>query len=351
MNAEMSVTEEHSDPTVGARQPAVAGAPTSARAGHRPGHGLQRALTRYGLLVAFLIVIAVFGALKPSIFLTVENLKSVITIAAPLVILSVGLTVVLVMGDFDLSLGAMTGLGGAVAVVLMTEGTYFVFAIVVALLLAIAVGLTNGILVAYLRGSSFIITLALTNVLIGVELLFTDGKSITTGFERGYLNIAQTTPLFGLNTQVYVAAVLALIVGLLLGKTEIGRYMYAVGNSPEAARLAGLRTRQLRTIGFIVVALSATVAGILLTSQAGGSTPQQGASYLLPAFAGAFLGSAVFKPGQFNVAGTVVGVLFLGTVQTGLTIMDFSTAVVNIVQGAILVAAILLSQFDRRNRR
>ena len=108
------------------------------------------------------------------------------------------------MGDFDLSLGAMTGLGGAVAVVLMTEGNSYIVAILLAFLMAIAVGLTNGILVAYLRGSSFIITLALTNVLIGVELLFTDGQSITGGLDHNYLNIAQTTPLFGLNTQVYV---------------------------------------------------------------------------------------------------------------------------------------------------
>jgi ribose transport system permease protein len=344
----MSSTEEHQDGTVA--QAAGSVDPASPGVRRRDGFRVQRLLTRYGLLIAFVIVIAVFGALKPSIFLTIENLKSVITIAAPLVILSVGLTVVLVMGDFDLSLGAMTGLGGAAAVVLMTEGSNYIVAIVVALLLAVAVGLVNGILVAYLRGSSFIITLALTNVLIGVELLFTGGKSITGGLDHNYLNIGQTTPLFGLNTQVYVAAAVALVVGVLLAKTEIGRYMYAVGNSAEASRLAGLRTRELRTLGFIIVALSATVAGILLTSQAGASTPQQGASYLLPAFAGAFLGSAVFKPGQFNVAGTVVGVLFLGTVQTGLTIMNFSTAVVNIVQGAILVAAILLSQFDRRSR-
>jgi ribose transport system permease protein len=340
------------DQTEGLAMAGATGAAPVARPSpqRRAPHAFQRFVSTYGLLVAFAAVIAVFGALRPEGFLTVENLKSIVTIAAPLLILSVGLTVVLVMGDFDLSLGAMAGLGGAVAVVLMSEGTNYIVAIAIALLLAVAVGLANGLLIAYLGGSSFIITLAMTNALFGIELLFTKGSSITSGLNPDYLEIGQSSLLFGVNTQVYLAAAVAVLVGVLLGKTEVGRYMYAIGNSPEAARLAGLRSRGLRTAGFVVVAVSSTVAGVLLTSQGGASTPQQGVSYLLPAFAGAFLGSAVFKPGQFNVPGTVVGVLFLGTVQTGLTIMNFSTAVIDIVQGAILIAAILLSQFDRRSR-
>jgi ribose transport system permease protein len=306
-------------------------------------------LSRYGLLLAFAVTIVVFGIIEPDSFLTIQNLKSILTSAAPLLIVAAGLTVVLVMADFDLSIGAMIGLGGATAVVLMSKADVaWPLAIVVALLVGVAAGAVNGYLIAYLGGSSFIITLAMTTVLIGVEFLLTDQETIFSGIAQGYADIGQSRPLLDLNTQVYVAAVVSLLIWLLLEKSEIGRYMYAIGGNPEASRLAGVRIREIRLLGFIIVAVCAAIAGILLTSLAASSTPTQGSSYLLPAFAAVFLGSAVFRPGEFNLLGTVVGVLFLGTIQTGLTMADMETAAINIVEGAILITAILVSRLGHR---
>lgn len=309
-----------------------------------------RVAPSYALLVAFLAVVAVFGALRPNSFLTIDNLKSILTQAAPLAIVAVGITVVLTMQLFDLSFAAIIGFAGSLAIVLMAQhGVGWPLAIVLALAAACACGLLNGFLVAYLGGSSFIITLATGTVFTGLEFAVTKQETIISGVPAEYGEIATSHALFGLPNEVYIAAVIAILGWVLLSQTEAGRYMYAIGGNPEAARLSGIRTRELKLVGFVLVALGAGVCGILLTSAASSSSPQIGSAYLLPGFAAAFLGSAVFKLGVFNVPGTVVGVLFLGVIQTGLTMLNLTTDVIYIVQGSILAIAVLMSRIGSRS--
>jgi ribose transport system permease protein len=314
----------------------------SATSSSRP-RGVVEILSRYGLVLGLGAVIAVFSLLRPDTFPTWNNAETTLVLAAPLIVVACGLTVVLAMQDFDLSIGGMIGLGGSTAIVLMSEAhVAWPLAVAIALAVSIAVGLVNGVLVGYLGLSSFIITLAMGTVLLGTDYLLTDQKTIFEGVPASYGDIASADVL-GLPLQVWIALGCALAIYLLLHQAEIGRYMFAIGGNREAARLSGLPTSRLRLVGFVVVAVSACVAAVLTTSQSGASTPNAGAPFLLPAFAGAFLGTAVFQLGRFNVAGTVVGVLFLSVIQTGLTMVDLSTAVVNIVQGLILIVAVMAS--------
>lgn len=309
-----------------------------------------RVAPKYALLVAFLVTIGVFGALRPHSFLTIDNLKSILTQAAPLTVVAVGLTVVLTMQLLDLSFASAIGLCGALAIVLMSQnGMSWQLAILIALGAGAACGLLNGILISYFGGTALIITLATGTIFTGIEFAVTDQQTIIGGVPLKYGEIATHQSLFGLTNQVYIAAVIALLGWLLLSQTEIGRYMHAIGGNEEASRLSGIRTRELKVLGFIIVGLGAAVAGILLTSASASSTPQVGAPYLLPAYAAVFLGSAVFRVGQFNMPGTVVGVLFLGVIQTGLTMLNLNTDVIYIVQGSILATAVLLSRIGSRS--
>ena len=311
---------------------------------------LSSIVARYGLLLAFGAMILAFSLAKPDAFPTTANAKSILTAAAPALIVAAGLTVPLVMQDFDLSFGAMIGLAGGAAVVLQSQDDWaWGLALLVALGLGLAAGATSGFLVAYLGGSSFIITLAMGTVLVGLEYVFTDQTTIFAGVSQGYIDIGQGEFL-GLNNQVWIAAGIAIVLWVLLDQSELGRYMYAIGGNPEAARLSGVRIRRIRLTGFVIVALCAAIVGILLTAQGASSVPNTGTAYLLPAFAAVFLGSAVFRPGEFNIPGTVVGVLFLGVIQTGLTMLQLETFVINLVQGAILIIAVLVSQLGQRAR-
>lgn len=304
---------------------------------------LLQILSRYGVIVAFALMILAFSLARPDTFPTVTNLKSILTFAAPQMIVALGLTVVLVMQDFDLSIGSMVGLADGAAVALMVyHGVPWPLALAVGLGLGVAAGLLNGFLVAILRGNSFIMTLAMATILTGVEYVFTDQATVFQGVKQGYVNIGANSTL-GFNNQVWIALGVALVLWVLLDTTESGRYMYAIGGNPEAARLSGIRTRTLRVLGFVIVAFTAALVGILLSAAGAGYTPNPGQYLLLPAYAGAFLGAACFRPGEFNIPGTVVGVLFLGTIETGLTLLNLQTYMINLVQGAILVIAVLLS--------
>ena len=293
-------------------------------------------------------MIIVFSLAKPHTFPTWDNVTSILSIAAPSLIVAAALTVPLIMGDFDLSFGSMISFGGATAVELMSVNhTGWVLALIIALVVGVAAGLVNGFIIAYLGGSSFIITLAMGTVLTGLEFAVAHQNTIFSGVSPHYTSLAQNSFL-GISNMFWIAIVIAALIWVLLDLTEVGRFMYAIGGNSEAARLAGIRTRALRLTGFVIVALGAAVVGIILTSNSGSYSPNFGSSYLLPAYAGAFLGSAVLRPGQFTLPGTVIGVLFLGVIQTGLTMLNLQTFVINLVQGGILIFAVLLSRLGQR---
>ncbi len=337
------------DSPAGGTATAEAGSPSAAPAAVAPGRNRgMEFLARYGVIVAFLLIILIFSLARPETFPTIENLQAILANAAAAMIIATGLTVLLVIGDFDLSFGAMISLAGGAAVVLMaTNGWAWPMALLAGLVLALLAGGLNGFLTSYLGGSSFIITLAMGTVLTGVEFAITNQKTVFEGVAPGFASIAQNE-ILGLSNMFWIAAVAAVLLWVLLDKTEVGRYMYAIGGNSEAARLAGIPTKLLRLIGFVIVAVAAAVVGLLLVSNSGSYSPSFGASFLLPAYAAAFLGSAMLRPGQFNIPGTVIGVLFLGVVQTGLTMLNLQTFVINLVQGAILIAAVLLSRLGER---
>jgi ribose transport system permease protein len=288
-----------------------------------------------------------FGIARPDTFLTLENFKGILALAAPSLILAAGLTIVLVLGDFDLSFGAMIGLAdGAVMYLLVTEGVPWVPSVLLVVGLSVLVGLANGVLIARFGGSSFIITLAMGTILTGIEFAITNQEQILGELPSALITIGQEASFLGLNNQVWIAIIICLIGWFLLDKTEPGRFMRAIGSNAEAARLAGVPILRLRIAGFVIVAVCAAIVGILLVSLTGQYTPNIGTSYLLPTYAGVFLGAAAFRPGEFNVPGTVVGVLLLGVIQSGLTLLEFQTFLINLVQGAILIAAVLLSRLD-----
>lgn len=335
--------------TTAAGRSNVPAAPANAEAGPPATEVLIKVIARGGLAIAFVIAILGFGLAKPDVFFSMGNLRAILLQAAAPAILAICLTVPLVLGDFDLSIGSMVGLGGSSAVALMAlHGSTWQLALLVGLGLGVATGVVNGVLTAFLGASSFVTTLAMSTILLGTEYLFTHQTTLYNGIQPGYVALGQSAPFWGINAEVWMALGVAIVAYIFLDHTEMGRYMYAIGGNKNAARFAGVRVAWLRLVGFVIVGVGAAFVGILITAQGASSSPNAGVPYLLPAYAAAFLGSAAFRPGQFNVAGTVLATLFLGVIQTGLQILQISTAVINILQGVILIVAVLLSRLERR---
>lgn len=295
-----------------------------------------------GVLGAYAAVVIVFLAMRPDVFTQWITWQSILDQSALPAIIAVGLTIALINRDFDLSIGAVVGMAMGISVELMAHhGVSWGLAVVAALVASALVGVVNGLLVTRAGVNSFIGTLAISSVVGGLDARITNQETISSGLPQPFVDLG-TFERLGFGFAFWVAVVLAVALYVLVVHTEVGRYFYVVGANPEGARLAGLRVRTLRTWGFVVAATTAGLAGILLATQSASYYPNAGPGYLLPAYAAAFLGTAL-AAGRFGIFATAFGVLFLQTLQTGLTVINVESWVVMVVQGLVLVMAVWVS--------
>ena len=316
----------------------------------KPAQRLRTSMTpslswlRYGVFVVFVLMILVFGLLRPDSFLQTSTFWSLLENAAILAVVASGLSVVLAAGEFDLSFGSVASLGGAVAVFSMSShDAGAVEAIIVALLVGLVWGSFIGLLVAYGRVPALIGTLAAGTIALGVERAMMDDKTVYEGITKGYVNIAFGNWIF-IPSVVLISILVVLAVGLLMSFTAFGRWIYAIGGNEEAERIAGIRTRRTRLLAFALVAVCAGIAGILLTARAGSYYPSAGTGLLLPAYAACFLGWSASPGGRFHPIYTYFGVLFMGVLSTGLIMLQVPSYVDDLVQGVVLATAVLIAR-------
>jgi ribose transport system permease protein len=311
------------------------------------GWDLRSLLGRYAVVLALLAMVIAFSLLRPDTFFTIGNFRTILITQAVLVVLALGLTIALAAGEFDLSIASMIGFSGGITAHLSSELGWSVgAALLVSFLAALAVGVTNGIFVVVFRVSSFITTLGMGTLILGLALAITGSTVI------GDIPTAITDParaeLLGLDLPVFFALLLAILLWYFLEHTPLGRYVFFTGEGPEAARLAGLRVDRIRFGALVASALFAWLAGLLLLGQTGAADPTFGGPFLLPAFAAGFLGATTIKPGRFNAWGTVVAVLLLATGTTGLQLLGAADWVENVFNGAALILAVTLAQLVSR---
>jgi ribose transport system permease protein len=329
------------------------GHPDRAAPDNVPSRGRSlRFIARFAVWGSYLVGVLILSLLRPDEFLAWQTAQAILSQCAIPLLLATALTMVLVVGEFDLSFAAVVGLAASVSVILMTHGGLeWVAAASIAVLVALAVGLANGYVTAYLGAQSIVATLAAASIATGLEYLIGNQETLYTGLAPQYVSIGQSV-FFGVAFPAWIAVALAIVVGVVMHQTELGRYMYAVGSNPEAARLAGLRVRRLKVVAFATVGLFAGLAGLLISAQSSAYYPGAGEPYLLPAFGAVFLGAAAVggTVERFTIAGTLFGVLFFQTMRIGLTILNLAPGWVNFAEGAFLLAAALLALLTRPKR-
>ena len=290
-----------------------------------------------------------FAVWVPDKFLTRVTWTSLASEQAVTTIVALGLVVALAAGVFDLSVGAVLGASAALCAHLMVEESWNpVLAIVATLLFGVLVGLVNGIVVVRFKVDSFIATLGMSSVLVGLTEWLTDNQQIV-GVSNGFKKLATLKP-FGIPAPFFYMLAIAMVLWYILQLTPVGRYLYATGGSREIARLAGVRPERWIYMALITSSLIASAGGIIVLARVSGAGPTLGASYVLPVFAAAFLGATQFQPGRFNIWGTVVAVYLLATGTKGLQLVGFDPWVDKLFYGAALVIAVALAGFEGRQR-
>jgi ribose transport system permease protein len=302
---------------------------------------------RLALLLAWAFVIIVFGAVRPTTFLTWANFSAILGSQAVLVVVALGLTLTLTAGDYDLSIASVLSLAGTVLAVLNARNDVpIVWAIAAALAVGAAVGFVNGFFVIYFRINSMIVTLGVGTFVHGVTLWLGNQETIS-GISSGLVEAVIVRRLFGVPLSFYYALTLCVIIWYVFSYTVLGRRLLFVGRGREIARLSGIRVDRLRWGCFIVSGLMGAIAGILYVGTVAAADPNSGLSFLLPAFAAAFLGATSINPGRFNPWGTMISVYFLVTGITGLSILGVSTFIQDLFYGGALVVSVTLSQIVR----
>ncbi len=325
--------------------------PSSLQADH-PRASRQTAsqwLRSYGTFLGLLAMLAIFSLLRPGIFLSVNNLRNITEQVAILSIVATAMTVVMVVGDFDLSVGTLASLCGVVVADLLIRGWGLWPSIGVALGVGALAGLLNGFLVAYAGLSAFVATLATMTAFRGLALWYTDGATLFSGLDESFRPIGQgmTGPV---PNSVWIMLAVLGVTWFLMEQTTLGRRLYAVGGNPEASFLAGINVRRLRLIAFVYSGLGAALAGIVLTSRLFSAHPTAGEPLMLTSIAAVFLGMTMFREGEAHVPGTFFGVLLLGVMNNGLNILRVNSYIQSVLTGVIIILAVLVSGLSRRER-
>ena len=309
----------------------------------KAGFDLPAWLARYGTLASLAALLTVFSLARSDVFPTVDNLLNIMNQVSILGTMAFGLTVCLVMGLFDLSIAAMATLGGYVATFLLVQypDTISVpVAVLISLAVAWAIGVFNGLIVSYLGISAFIATLATGSIITGAMLGISNSKTIITGIPDEFLVIGQGS-VFGVSNPILIMLAIGVILWLLLEHTQLGRHLYAIGGSAEASRLSGIAVKRYAPIALAICAGCAGLGGLIAASVLGAGRPQGvGDTYLLNAFAAVFIGASSLRPGKFHIIGTFIGVMLIGVINNGLSVMGVPTYWQYIVQGVLLIIAL-----------
>jgi len=301
-------------------------------------------LDRFSGLYILAIVLVIFAFTIPGLFFTTDNLRNVASAEAVTAVLALGLVLPLAAGVFDLSCAAIMGLAEVITISGQAHGYNPVLSSVAAVVACAVVGAVNGIVVVRLHVNSFIATLGMSSVLVAATYWVCDGgQEIANGISTGFTNFG-TAQWLGIPSTVYIMVVLGIIIWFVLRFRPAGRYLYAVGGNPTAARLAGVRVNRLIFGSLVVSGLVAGLAGVLLAAQLGVGDPTAGPPYLLPAFTAVFLGATqITRLRRPNVIGTIFAIYVLAVGVNGLQLAGAPSYINDLFNGAALIAAVALA--------
>jgi ribose transport system permease protein len=308
------------------------------------GQGVQQLLA-FGTLIALLIFFSVAGAN----FLTVSNLTSILLSTAVIGILAVGTTFVIITGGIDLSLGTAMTLCSVITGLFLTKaGLPLVVGLIGGILAGALIGFINGFNVAVLGLPPFIATLAMMLVAQGLALVLSGVRPIYFSKVEGFNKIALGEVVPRIPNAVLILFGLAIIAGLILRKTILGRMTYAIGSNEEATRLSGINTRRWILAIYTLAGVATGVAGVVLASRLNSAQPQLGVGYELQAIAAVIIGGTSLLGGRGSILGTIIGALIMSVLINGLRIMAIQTEWQTVVVGLVVLVAVFADNLRKR---
>jgi ribose transport system permease protein len=315
------------------------------------GEVLIRNLSKFLPFVVVIVLFIVFSITAKNFF-TLRSILSLALQTSTVTLMGIGVTFAIITGGIDLSIGSVVALTGTVAVMVAIAGVPIWLSWIIGVLVGVVTGLLNGRMITRLKLPPFIATLGMMLLARGVALTITNAAAYPAPAGFGNLGngaILGTGPKFpGIPIPVIIMVAVAFLFHFILSKTRTGRYTYAVGSNEEAARLSGIKVRQVKIIAYIISGLLAGLVGIILASRMVTSQPNSASGYELNAIAAAVIGGTSLMGGVGTVGGTVIGSFILGILTVGLTMAGANYYMQQIVIGLVLIGAVTFDQFRGR---
>ena len=293
-------------------------------------------------ILSVLVLLCVIVSIATSKFLKPNNLISVLRQISINAYIALGMTLIIILGHIDLSVGAIVAMSGTLTVgFIVTQGLPIPVAILLGILLGMAAGLISGMIVTYFRVPACIITMAMMNVCSGVAYVYSGGQA--TRINNDFFSAIGTGYLFNtIPLPVVYMIILIIVISFLLGKTKFGTYIYAIGGNREAARLSGVPIKKVEIAVFTISGVLSAFAGLVLCSRMYSGQPSVGSGYELDAIAACVLGGTSMSGGKGRISGTIFGAMVIGVISNGLNLIGVSSYWQLIVKGLIIACAVLL---------
>ncbi|MCP1225845.1 ABC transporter permease [Sebaldella sp. S0638] len=301
----------------------------------------------YGVIIGFLLLCAIISFATPN-FLTKTNILNLLRQSSIIGIIATGMTFVIISGNFDLSVGAIAALSGAITMTFLSGGHNLALAILASITVGALIGALSGILVAKINIPSLIATMGMVTITRGILLLYTGGYPVS-GFSD-VLSYVGNGYFLGIPIPVIVFFLGMILSYIVLSYTKFGRYVFAVGGNEGAARLSGINVDKYKILVFIINGCFAALAGIILVSRLGAATPVAGEGYELDAIASAVIGGTSVSGGEGKILMTIIGVLLISVISNGFNLLGVNIYFQYVFKGIIIVTAVGLDSYSKRKK-
>ena len=297
-----------------------------------------------GTLIGLLIIVITFSFLSP-VFFTVPNLLNILQQSSINALIAMGMTLVIISGGIDLSVGPTAALSAVLGATLMVSGVPVPLAILATLGVGAVCGVFSGSLIAYAGLQPFIVTLGGLSLFRAIALIYTGGNPIF-GIPSEFRSIINST-LFSIPTPIIIVAVIAVVLWTVMNKTPLGEFILAIGGNEEAARVAGVPVKRTKVTVYVISGTLASLASLILIGRLGAAEPTIGNLWELDAIAAAAIGGASLMGGKGSIFGTIIGVIILGALRNGLTLLNIQAFYQLLATGLIIIIAMLIDRATR----
>lgn len=299
------------------------------------------------LLVGVVILLCIVWTVMNPQFFSMDNVSNILRQASYTAIAAVGMTMVIIIGEIDLSAGSLVCASGLMGAVLCRDTGNVFLAVLGALAVGAVVGLFNGVLCAIGKLPGFIASLASMTILRGLAYIVTGGNSVVWDNEQ--FTMIGTGYIWVIPVPV-ILMIIAIIFGVILTtKTRFGRYIYAVGGNTEASRWSGIAVEKVKILVYVIMGILTAVAGIIITTRLGSGQPSAGQNFEMDCITAAVVGGTSMSGGKGKIAGTIVGVLLLTVLTNGMTLVGMNTYWQQVLKGVIIVVSVLADTRGKKN--